>query len=349
MSDRDSDLDDEAGEADISHLGILQTVAPWTLRSKFFPSKVGGLPAWLSLSGLPTAEQLQCGVCSGPTKFLLQLYCPIEKEECFHRTLFLFVCPKGECSKRNESSNFRVFRDQLPRENAYYSANAPVWVEENSENPSPDQSILCWYCHCYASNKCAKCHKATYCSKAHQTADWKGGHKAECGKIEGLPAPRNGSFFAESEIVIESYIEEESEEEESSSDDETPSSLEVELEKFARKEKKDSEWKRFKAFCDDNPDAVVRHDRDGRVLHVSVQHNSTTRLLPCEKCGADRRFEFQVLPQLLNTLKLDAVGDSIDWGTITIFTCSADCASSLPERGCYIQELVLKEDFTDDK
>ena len=43
------------------------------LESHYFPSKVGGKPAWLALQGLPSSEQLACGVCGNPCVFLLQV------------------------------------------------------------------------------------------------------------------------------------------------------------------------------------------------------------------------------------------------------------------------------------
>ncbi|CAN0429666.1 unnamed protein product, partial [Phaeothamnion confervicola] len=82
---------------------------------------------------------------------------------------------------------------------------------------------------------------------------------------------------------------------------------------------------------------------------------------PCERCGAPRRFEAQVMPQLLHYLRVEsgaapaaaaarlaqlqienrswrAGGDggdgarglfatktSIDWGVLTIYTCTASC------------------------
>jgi len=33
----------------------------------------------------------------------------------------------------------------------------------------------------------------------------------------------------------------------------------------------------------------------------------------CEKCGAPRIFEFQIMPHLLHHLDVDSVGQSIDW------------------------------------
>ena len=69
----------------------------------------------------------------------------------------------------------------------------------------------------------------------------------------------------------------------------------------------------------------------------------------CERCGAPRAFEFQLMPQLLYSLETDddfeamaaavqqAAGahrrdvsgalDTLDWGTVTVYTCTASCAA----------------------
>lgn len=58
---------------------------------------------------------------------------------------------------------------------------------------------------------------------------------------------------------------------------------------------------------------------------------------PCERCGAPREFEFQVLPQLLNLLGHTSEDTSYDWssspdgnqgylrGTLVVYSCSESC------------------------
>jgi pre-rRNA-processing protein TSR4 len=46
----------------------------------------------------------------------------------------------------------------------------------------------------------------------------------------------------------------------------------------------------------------------------------------CACCGASRRFEFQVMPQLLNHLGVDVTDPKApDWGTIAVYSCSKSC------------------------
>ncbi|GBN32041.1 hypothetical protein AVEN_221815-1, partial [Araneus ventricosus] len=52
-----------------------------------------------------------------------------------------------------------------------------------------------------------------------------------------------------------------------------------------------------------------------------------------------------VMPQLLNYLSLDSVQDSIDWGTLAVYTCSKSCEKGVE---AYVKEFVWKQDFSDD-
>lgn len=54
-------------------LGFLEKCEPWLLKNKFFPSKVGGLPAWLELENLPDIKDLQCKQCQNELVFLCQV------------------------------------------------------------------------------------------------------------------------------------------------------------------------------------------------------------------------------------------------------------------------------------
>ena len=50
------------------------------------------------------------------------------------------------------------------------------------------------------------------------------------------------------------------------------------------------------------------------------------RVEPCKLCGAERKYEFQVLPTSLYYLEEDdGHRHAIDFGTIVVYTCSASC------------------------
>ena len=50
------------------------------------------------------------------------------------------------------------------------------------------------------------------------------------------------------------------------------------------------------------------------------------------------------MPQLLNHMKVDSLQASIDWGTLTVYTCSQDC--NKPDTVYYYEEFVWKQDFS---
>lgn len=117
------------------------TVEPFRLTSRFFPSKVGGKPAWLDLKNIPEANELTCLKCDIPLVFLCQLYAPIDESDfhgtCFHRTLFVFYC--NECK---DDRTFVVFRSQLCKNNDYYS-DAPAEPSDLDITPNMWGIKLC--------------------------------------------------------------------------------------------------------------------------------------------------------------------------------------------------------------
>lgn len=108
-------------------LAFVEKCKPWLLQSRFFPSKVGGMPAWLELKNIPCRTDVECDYCREPCIFLCQVYAPYEDDpNAFHRTIYIFICRKAECCKTNQSGNLKVFRSQLRKINTYYPSDPPV-------------------------------------------------------------------------------------------------------------------------------------------------------------------------------------------------------------------------------
>lgn len=160
---------------------------PRLLESRYFPSKVGGKPAWLSLNPIPPTDRLTCSNCSSQLVFLLQVYSPRDEQaDAFHRTVFLFVCRNPACCTPNNAVNFTVFRSQLPHVNQFFSADPPPDDPSEADvgtNPSASKyQSLCVVCGCVGTKTCSQCHSVNYCGKEHQSRHWKAGHKKTCGK-----------------------------------------------------------------------------------------------------------------------------------------------------------------------
>ncbi|XP_026234662.1 programmed cell death protein 2 [Anabas testudineus] len=346
-------------------LGFLEEAEPWRLRSPQFPSKVGGKPAWLSQRGLPSLPGLECEICRLPMAFLLQVYAPISgQDSSFHRTLFLFCCRTPECYTRNDSRCMKVFRSQLPRKNDFYPYDPPP-DDEPPSDPNQNESVLpvsgiklCWVCGCPGNKACSRCHIVTYCGKHHQTLHWKHTHKKECCSQEASIATTSPFLLPESELVTEPEEDDEGNEEdaEEAEEDSTQRGVdcpsladtlaETDLEEMALHETEDNKvFQRFKKRISPEPHQVVRYSRGGSPLWVSSQHIPSDQDIPPCTCGAKRVFEFQVMPQLLNSLCVDSTGASIDWGTVAVYTCSDSCNHD----DQYCPEVIWKQDFSSDQ
>ncbi|KAK8734459.1 hypothetical protein OTU49_005818, partial [Cherax quadricarinatus] len=352
----------EEGRDVVVELGFIQNTPAWKLRSKFFPSKVGGYPAWLALKNLPTNEELSCHICSKPLVFLCQIYAPFhDRDYCFHRMVFVFVCRDPDCYRENDASNIRVFRCQLARENEFYPNEPAKDTDLGSESPGAgDFNNLCRICGALGPKTCGGCKVARYCSKDHQALDWKSGHKAECKNPENISkvsCSGHAKFlFPEFEIELEpeelEAAKEKSEEEvmkdyeellrsgQVTHQNDEDSDTENDLINMATQET-DKQFQKFRMRIKDYPDQIVRYDRGHEPLWVSSS-NKPADIPPCPSCGQPRQFEFQVMPQLLVHLKVDNPGKSIDWGTVLVYSCKESCQQ---DRN-YIEELAYKQDYS---
>ncbi|XP_019405444.1 PREDICTED: programmed cell death protein 2 isoform X1 [Crocodylus porosus] len=363
-------------------LGFVEAAPGWRLRSAQFPSKVGGWPAWLGEAGLPGPAALSCGRCGQPCAFLLQLYAPLTgRPDAFHRTLLLFCCRRPTCHRPAPAPGpLRAFRNQLLRVNATYPPEPPLPPAPLPAGPPRlrNGAALCRVCGCLAPKRCARCRAAHYCGRAHQKLDWAAGHRRCCGAAQSdTEIPDHGFLFPEYEIVIEPEETESSDSEvepdgnkakpdDSPTDGDSqkdPKKHELEaaggvgevfepldeeqLEAMAKHETlEDKVFQKFKNRIAAEPEQIIRYCRggEGGPIWVSGENIPEAKDIPNCLCGAKRIFEFQVMPQLLNHLKVDSLEESIDWGTLVVYTCAENCNQG----GGYIEEFVWKQDFTAD-
>ena len=164
----------------------------------------GGRPSWLIPTGLPSPAAMACRRCGEPLAFLLQIYAPLDDaEDAFHRTLYLFCCRDGRCVERN---SLLALRGQLPRVNGVYPADPAAASDAVlAAGPQGDAQQLCGVCGCAGRSACGKCKQRWYCGRAHQVADWRGGHKAECPGLraggEGLEGAGVAGFAAAAAVA----------------------------------------------------------------------------------------------------------------------------------------------------
>uniref|UniRef100_UPI00358FDA81 programmed cell death protein 2 isoform X3 n=1 Tax=Myxine glutinosa TaxID=7769 RepID=UPI00358FDA81 len=341
----------------------------WRLTSAHFPSKVGGKPAWLALDPLPGRSELACRRCGKPCVFLLQVYAPLsEKEHCFHRVLFFFICQDTDCyTEHHDSSPFIVLRSQLPRINPFYSPDPPVGP---TASPVAVMPHLCAVCGSYGPTVCSCCRTRHYCSREHQVIHWRAGHRGACSsqgeRKDGVDDSDKHSFlFQEFEIITEGEDEQEGDDEDTDEEEEddelaeeivTPGAKSFnagedvqDLEAMFRNEsKEDQSFRIFERLVAIAPKQVIRYGHGAAPLWVSNSHVPSSHDIPPCSCGAQRAFEFQIMPQLLNDLNVDKLGASIDWGTLAVYTCSQSCRPATDGETrtySYLPEFVWKQDF----
>lgn len=100
----------------------------------------------------------------------------------------------------------------------------------------------------------------------------------------------------------------------------------------------DATFAKFKDCIALNPEQMLRYNRGGEPLWISAQNQLHIGAVPdCERCGARRQYEFQIMPQLLNDLECR----TIDWGVIVVYSCMRHCGLN----GEYAKEFCYKQDI----
>jgi pre-rRNA-processing protein TSR4 len=292
---------------DLAHLvGVLEDVR-YPHNSRFlFPSKIGGLPAWMIPERLPVVS---CDSCSRTMSFLLQIYAPDEEVSgAFHRSILVFVCTACRCF-------LKAYRVQLPLENEYYP---PKPISPDSV-PARDEHLV--------KSCCENCgllqHGGSICH----------------------PLPEYGLSIEElDEIVIgEEDDEEECDDEDMEQEkmdqicrssemplDESETDLFNEFTETAIES--DTSFRIFKKFVEEAPvDQVLYYSIGGSPVWITDENQMPGNPPPCERCGADRQFEFQIQPQLIYHLMKRLRGFPMnaapfEWGVVAVYTCSAHCS-----------------------
>lgn len=352
--------------AEIIDLGFAEECEDeFRLSAISYPSKLGGKPAWLRWDKLLTEAQMHCLVCEKILQFLCQIYIPTELSgQQYHRTLYVFCCSNGKCYKSTSTKNssgagcIKVFRSLMEEsDDDLTEEDLDNKVEEELRKAMQDKESLwttCEVCSLYGEKRCSLCRNVLYCSKEHQVFDWKvNDHKKECQSIRNN-STKNKFLFEEYEIVIEEEPtkDKKSEEDRKLNIDESrlkdlmkdtgplDSNLENEFKKATNTV--DENFDKFKRRIGREPKQIIRYNLGGTPLWVSSERIPKEDDIPACKCGSQRQYEFQILPQLLNYLGIETTVDSIDWGTLCIYTCKDNCNLEP-----YQDEFVWKQDFSE--
>ncbi|XP_068640521.1 uncharacterized protein [Aristolochia californica] len=372
--EEEDEEDEEEVEVPVTLGFVEKPKSPFFLLRELFPSKAGGVPAWLDPVGLPSGQACVCDICREPLQFLLQVYAPLsEKESTFHRTLFLFMCSSMTCLLQDQHEQWKrkpekpnrsvkIFRSQMCHSNPFYSSEPPKY--DGTDKSSGCGAVLCSWCGTWKGEKvCSNCRKARYCCEKHQVLHWRLGHKSDCSRIK-VSSPSSDSLLNKSqnnlsascrvasntlwpefEIVNEEESMYDTDVPEAGSSvtslfsksqvDETFNSL---LDKFEGNDDRKS-WASFQERIGKAPQQVLRYCRDLKakpLWPMSSGRPSKEDIPTCNYCSGPLLFEFQVLPQLLYYFGVRNDPDSLDWATIAVYTCAASCEGSVS----------YKEEFT---
>jgi len=242
-------------------------------------------------------------------EFILQINAPLDNNPAaIYRTFYVYSCTKASCLAAKAKESVKVFRVQLPAGNPFYEVEKPE-----------DQSLLQRFRDKQYLNFCPTCkmqHEQPCHAKPWQ--EWVIDTGPEELDADGDPANTND---------IESTMQSATLSNEDGTQDAKEPDTKVPV---------DAAFLQFQERMHNEPDQVLRYyyretaEKAGP-LWVSDEKKLAPEDVPACRCGARRVIEFQILSTILSYLGVnDLEKDSLDFGTIAIYTCEASCSSTPP-------------------
>ena len=264
--------------------------------------QLGGQPSWLNPEGLPS-KPLECEHCASPNnasassstpsylRFVCQLYAPADhvNEDAYHRTIYVFCCPRCCADERSTTTAIRVFRSQLPVENPYYPSEEAL-VSQPEQAKMETQAVadgswiqhkassygnqLCVVCGQLAKGKCPV-QKMWFCGRHHQTEHkkhvynkWK---KSKTNKtkslMEQLQRENLPSVYRKYELVVE---------EEPADEDEGDVYDDEDGGERAARAIAEREGLRIEELDENDTDAQLEQQDLNDMVQSNIQHDATT-------------------------------------------------------------------------
>lgn len=342
-----------------------QPEKPEHLQRHFFPSKLGGLPAWLQPEDAPASHELD------GFRFLLQVYAPhTHNAYAFHRQLVVLVRPP--MGTQETQAHVLVLRCQLPRENHLYSYFPPADGDDCPPTPTAARPSAAWEKHLLQSGlvfpeyqlivepeyamddhndgdaalSADHCNGSVTASNAATREEREIESEEDCCYVNSVDGeyknPQNTQSIksvqtSEARALANGY--------ESTEEQKLLQMLEQQAEPTERSTA-------FAAFCErveQNPGQILRycfHHRAGPLWPVEGSAPAPEDVPTCEHCGSRRVFEMQVLPHTMHFLQQEESADDIpnaqhglvDFGTIAVYSCEASCCLPHCRSGMYAHE-----------
>ena len=280
----------------------------------------------------------------------------VGNDDAFHRSLYVFCCPHPLCSSsENAHESVVVLRGQLPKENAFYPSDCDTIEDETAwkkHNSNAWDVNLCVMCGQRASGKCPIAEE-WFCCKDHQRDYHKALNKVTDTNQQPDLKPH---IYKASELVVEEEPMEESDGNSNDENDfeeinkgsifagdgegdESDELLEqsdlnemtgsgagttdpTTLEFYTRTGRANGDVKsQCLRYCrwpnEDSNDNDLENSNGP--LWISSEHQPTadSDIPPCEHCGADRKFEFQVMPQMVTFLQSSMGSEETEGSSLT--------------------------------
>jgi len=296
-----------------------------------------------------------------PLYFVCQIYAPLDiNENCFHRSLYVFVC--SDCDYifvlRNQLGRYNPFYpttcDDIMIDNSLYNQHKSIYwnvhlcIVCGQRGTLHDEQRDTWFCCQY--------HKENYihsdfftntncCSFIESEIFIEDEPNDESDENNLLALfetdDNNDEFDDDTQVDLEQHDINEM-------TDQTGISDLVTIEFYTRiGRSKGSVQGQCLRYCRWKDEFISP-------LWISSAHQPKNRtdIPSCNYCGSERNFEFQLMPQMINYLKFETKlmferersiennegnsqkeqimklleqKDSIDWGTVAIYTCTSSC------------------------
>lgn len=317
--------------------------------SSWIVSKIGGLPDPVPHVKLSIPL---CHLCSSTLCHVVQVYCPLEGS-LYHRVIHVFACSTKQCwgkpqswvalrSQCLETQNPQVTRDIPKQENKMAATD---WCDDADDWGFDEDKT-----------EMSNVDSPTTCPAAPAPTDW-------TAQLHNLSLTDTSETLQSSDFVFKSYfitVLEEADcvwdvdldhalrllkdyEKQEKPVMEDLQSCDGEGEKYEKSEfqKKDNAFHKFLKKISLCHEQILRYSWNGSPLYM-ISPDAASQPPSCLRCGAQRVFEFQLMPALVAMLQGSKTDLLLEFGTILIFTCERSCwedGDEIPfQEFCIVQE-----------
>ena len=325
-------------------IGYLGAEVPATsclnARGVLTQSFIGGREL-ISLPGSQFTQSPLCNICDLQLILIVQLYWPLHSSS-YDRIIHVFACRNSSCW--NQSDSWKVFRS-LANDETFLTTDStkmeckPMF-EVSDWDDEPDNAELGDLSSCPMEGADAANFLPTEleglsleprkgnCLQLEKGLSSYMLEYFEASCLSPMPADNTHEMLLYNEYMMNDQSE-------------TNANAIDDLEETVVFSDKTSE--KFYTEINLFPSQVIRYQRGGAPLWTCDKFAQDLGLVPnCEVCGGKRTFEFQLLPTLVESLRIEGQkSPAVEFGSVFVFTCTANCweskGSSLRAEFAFVQ------------